>query len=176
MKPSEAIAQMPGLGLCLCNFDLVKKSVAQAKVPSDMVDNVCNNSGLDILPITEGLSEEDAKMFKRCLATMLIGIDSIGVAACFVMLMKQFLLPMAQRERALEKMYELTGPRFTDDELKEIFLLMKLDLDSRMKRDPKPWELYDKVASYLGENDSRTHIEAVRAQWAEEETDKWRNK
>ena len=58
-------------------------------------------------------------------------------------------------------------------EIREIFDLIKMDLDYRFytHREVKPWPLYDKIADYLGENSSSQHIEAIRLRWEEEKED-----
>ena len=55
-------------------------------------------------------------------------------------------------------------------EAERIYRLLKEDLDWRFatKQKPMPDPLYDRFASFMGENSSKDHIEAMELMWEEQ--------
>lgn len=72
-------------------------------------DNVIKLCGLDIGPVTAGMDRKEEIRFKNLVTFFLAEAPDFAMAALFVVLMKRYMIPMAERKQALEKMILALG-------------------------------------------------------------------
>ena len=72
-------------------------------------DKLLQTCGMDFSSVTEGMTEEEGPMLKNLVAFLLCAMPDFGAAGAFVVLIKRYFLPMAERKRALEKMIIALG-------------------------------------------------------------------
>ena len=65
--------------------------------------------GVDISPLTDGLDEESRTMFTNLLMSLVISLPDFGTAGMLAILLRKYLIPMAQRKQALERMIIALG-------------------------------------------------------------------
>ena len=78
-------------------------------VEPEGLDHLLALSRLDLSPVTDGLNEKEARSFRILVGFLLAQMPDFGVGGAFVVLLKRFMLPMAERKQALEKMILALG-------------------------------------------------------------------
>ena len=86
-------------------FEIVLSDRKKAEVTEKMFESV----DLDLGAFTQGMTDEDRVCFLNLFGLQVAAVDNYTVGATLMILWRKFLLPMAQRKQALEKMIIALG-------------------------------------------------------------------
>ena len=78
-------------------------------------DNILELCGLNIGPMTAGMDRKEEIRFKHLVTFLLTEATDFTIASLFVVLIKRYMVPMAERKQALEKMIIALGKETEDD-------------------------------------------------------------
>ena len=160
----------------------LRKTVTEAGGMSEQAETIgflFDNLGVDLDAFTAEMDQSE-KDFFMCVMGMWYGCcaEESAYASAFLVLLKEYFIPTAQKKASLQKALTLMGNGIllVPDEAQETFRIMRNIVDdAHYCHHPKTqWPLYDKLALFLGENDIETHNEALRLRDEEEADDEWR--
>lgn len=86
-------------------FEIVLSDRKKAEVTEKMFESV----ELDLGAFTQGMTDEDRVSFLNLFGLQVAAVDNYAAGAALMILWRKFLLPMAQRKQALEKMIITLG-------------------------------------------------------------------
>lgn len=86
-------------------FEIVLSDKKKAQVTKDMFESV----ELDLGAFTQGMTDEDRICFLNLFGLQVEAVDNYAAGAALMILWRKFLVPMAQRKQALEKMIIALG-------------------------------------------------------------------
>ena len=89
-------------------IDEIRPYVKNAAAAQDAVQAL-SSVNVDISPLTDGLDEDSKTLFTNLLMSLVVTLPDFGTAGMLAILLRKFLLPMAQRKQALEKMIIALG-------------------------------------------------------------------
>ena len=155
-------------------------SAAAGGWPKDHVPGLLSKLDIDLSDMTDGMGDGDKDLFYGLLALWMKSVDDPSSAAVFVLMLRRYLIQLAQKKNILQKAAELLGKGIllAPDEAREMFRIMKnITDDAHYACHPRTgWPLYDKLAFFLGENSLAEHNEALRLRDGEEMVDEWRER
>ena len=86
-----------------------KASALSGDRPKNHIPFILESMDIDVSPITDGMDEEELDLF-CCLLSLWMGmVEDATSASVFVLMLRRYLLPMAQKKRSLEKAITLLG-------------------------------------------------------------------
>ena len=88
-------------------------------VEPEGLDYLLSLSKLDLSPVTDSLNEKEARSFRILVGFLLSHMQDFAVGGALVILLKRFMLPMAERKQALEKMIIALGGEKNADTARE---------------------------------------------------------
>ena len=91
-------------------FEIVLSDKKKAQVTKDMFESV----ELDLGAFTQGMTDEDRICFLNLFGLQVAAVDNYAAGAALMILWRKFLLPMAQRKQALERMIIALGKEAED--------------------------------------------------------------
>ena len=91
-------------------FEIVLSDKKKAQVTKDMFESV----ELDLGAFTQGMTDEDRICFLNLFGLQVTAVDNYAAGAALMMLWRKYLVPMAQRKQALEKMIIALGREAED--------------------------------------------------------------
>lgn len=86
-------------------FEIVLSDRKKAEVTEKMFESV----DLDLGAFTQGMTDEDRVSFLNLFGLQVAAVDNYAAGAALMILWRKFLLPMAQRKQALERMIIALG-------------------------------------------------------------------
>lgn len=86
-------------------FEIVLSDRKKAEVTEKMFESV----ELDLGAFTQGMTDEDRVSFLNLFGLQVAAVDNYAAGAALMILWRKFLLPMAQRKQALERMIIALG-------------------------------------------------------------------
>lgn len=86
-------------------FEIVLSDRKKAEVTEKMFESV----DLDLGAFTQGMTDEGRVSFLNLFGLQVAAVDNYAAGAALMILWRKFLLPMAQRKQALEKMIIALG-------------------------------------------------------------------
>ena len=89
-------------------IDEIRPYVKNAAAAQDAVQAL-SSVNVDISPLTDGLDEESKTLFTNLLMSLVVTLPDFGTAGMLAILLRKYLIPMAQRKQALEKMIIALG-------------------------------------------------------------------
>ena len=89
-------------------IDKISPCVKNATAAQDAVQAL-SSVNVDISPLTDGLDEDSRTMFTNLLMSLVISLPDFGTAGMLAILLRKYLIPMAERKQALEKMIIALG-------------------------------------------------------------------
>ena len=89
-------------------IDEIRPYVKNAAAAQDAVQAL-SSVNVDISPLTDGLDEDSKTLFTNLLMSLVVTLPDFGTAGMLAILLRKFLLSMAQRKQALEKMIIALG-------------------------------------------------------------------
>ena len=91
-------------------FEIVLSDKKKAQVTEDMFESV----ELDLGAFTQGMTEEDRVCFLNLFGLQVAAVDNYTAGATLMILWRKYLIPMAQRKQALERMIIALGKEAED--------------------------------------------------------------
>lgn len=93
--------------------DILRRNLGKSEA-DEAAMNILKTTEIDLSPFTEGMEQNDRTFFRNLVCFLLIQLETFSTAAAFVLLMREFFIPTAERERAMEKIVKTLGVKDED--------------------------------------------------------------
>lgn len=77
--------------------------------PKDHVPSILSKLNIDLTAIDEGMNDEEKDFFYGLLSIWMGGLTDPTSASVFILMLRRYLIPMAEKKRALERAITLMG-------------------------------------------------------------------